>query len=320
MVNGQWAMMKELNSPLTIHYSPDEQIFKFMALTTEQYQKIIRFLDAEMGPDEMNAFEKELDSNAELRRQLDFEQSLRDNFALGNITSLPGTVTAKESAAARGKTGKITRIQKWLAIVAAVITAIILVTIFWQKPGKAPDVVNRNNNIDTVQKNKESPQVAITAPAKDSSEIINPALLFKQYFKKDVLPEHYPLYLAEAFTDYEMGNYKTLQQLNLNNLPQTRSDGETDSKANILKLGHYYKGLAFLQTNNTREAIMNLSWVLSNQPGNALRVKAQWHLALTYLKENNGEKAAELCRSIINNKENTILVKNAEEILATLGK
>ncbi len=290
-----------------------------MSITTEQYKKILRFLDAEMDAAEMEAFEKELGSNPEMRAQLDFEQSVRDHFTLGNITSLPGTAPVNQNAAAQAVPGKITGMQKWLAIVAAAITAFMLVTLFWQKPGKAPDVAN-SNNMDTVQKNTEPSRVAITAPAKDSIEVIDPALLFKQYFKKDVLPEDYPLYLAEALTDYEAGNYKTLQQLHLNNLPQTRGDGEANSKENILQLGHYYKGLAFLQASNTREAIINLNWVMNNQPGKALKAKAQWYLALAYLKENNGEKGVELCRSIVNNKENDTLVKNAKNILDVLEK
>lgn len=290
-----------------------------MGITTEQYKKIIRFLDAGMDAAEMDAFEKELAANPEMRAQLDFEQSLRDDFALRNITSLPGFVPANAGAANHAIPGKIAGIRKWLALGAAVITAIMLVTIFWQKPAKNSAVANKNN-MDTAQKATNPPTEIVTTPAKDSSAAIDLALLFKQYFKKDALPEQYPLYLAEAFTDYESGNYTTLQQLDLSNLPQTRSVDEADSKENILLLGHYYKGLAFLQTGNTKQAIINLHWVLNNQPDKTLRAKVQWYLALTYLKENKREKAAELCRSIINNRHNSVLVKNAEKILDIVGK
>jgi hypothetical protein len=296
-----------------------------MSVTTEQYEKIIRFLDAEMDPDQMDAFEKELASSPEMRKQLDFEQSVRDNFALQNTISLPGTAPANQSPAVRAVPGKIVNMQKWLAIGAAVVTAFILLTIFWQKPEKAPDVVNIKDidtaqEIDIAQKKNNHPPAIATNPAKSSGETIDLALLFKHYFKKDVLPEQYPLYLAEALMDYESGNYKTLQQLNLNDLPQTRGTDESGSKATILQLGHYYKGLAFLQTNNTKKAIHHLNWVLNNRPANALRAKAQWYLALVYLKENNREKAAELCRIIVNNKENHILVKASKKILDVIGK
>jgi len=294
-----------------------------MGLTTEQYNRIMRFLDAVMEPDEMDAFEKELAANPEMRKQLDFEQSVRDGFALGKIRSLPdwgtqagvpGTIPADPKIP-----GKIKSIQKWLGVAAAVITAFTLFTVFRQKPEKKQDVA-ATNNIDTSLQAISPPGATTPEPAKDSSRAVDLAQLFEQYFKKDALPEDYPLFLAEALTDYEAGNYTTLQKLNLNNVPQTRGAGEAGSKENILQLGHYYKGLAFLQTGNTRDAIINLHWVLNNHPDKTLRDKALWYLALGYLKENNREKAAESCRSIVNNKEDHILGGNAEKILDVLGK
>lgn len=291
-----------------------------MSLTPEQYEKISRFLNAEMEPAEMDAFEKELHTNPEMRHQIDFEQSLRNDFYLQNITSLPGTTAAGSSAPPPVIPNKKTfGIQRWLALSAAVISACILITTLWPKPEKKPDVANRAF-IDTAQKTIDESEITATTPAKDSSKVIDLALLFKQYFKKDTIPEHYPMYLAEALTDYESGKYVTLQKLNLKDLPQTRSSGEMDKKENILKWGHYYKGLAFLQTNNTKEVILNLGWVLDNQPGKALKAKTQWYLALTYLKENNREKAVELYHSIIKNKENQLIINNAEKILDIVEK
>lgn len=292
-----------------------------MGITSEQYERIIRFLDADMEPDEMEAFEKELTANPSMRSQLDFEQSVRDSLTLANITHLPDTVPEDQGQAAV-KTGKITRMQKWLAVGAAVVTACMLFIVFRQKPVATTDIADRKNIevMDTVPETVIPPEVTVTAPVKEDDKGVDLALLFKQYFKKDALPEDYPVFLAEALTDYESGNYATLQKLNLNDLPQTRGAGATNSKENILQLGHYYKGLAFLQTNNTRDAITNLQWVLNNQPDKLLQAKAQWYLALAYLKENNGEKAAELCRRIANNMENDTLVKSAKKILVSLEK
>lgn len=291
-----------------------------MGITTEQYKKIIRFLDTEMDPAEMDDFEKELATNPEMRMQLDFEQSLRDDFALHNVIKLPGSVPVNEKIEVRPIPGKVKTMKKWLAISAAVVLiAVILLTIFWQNPGQTPDVAKGNSSDTAQNKNVQLPTTE-TSVAKDTSKSIDLTLLFNQYFKKDVLPEQYPLYLAEALMDYEAGNYKTLQQLNLNDLPEVRGNNETDSKENVLKWGHYYKGLAFLQTNNNRVAIINLDWVINNQPGKALRTKAQWYLALAYLKEKNSEKAVKLCSDIISNKDNDSLIKNAKKILDTLRK
>lgn len=292
-----------------------------MDITTEEYERMIRFMDAEMAPEEMDAFEKELASNPEMRRQLNFEQSLRDGFALQKITSLTDTITANEKTAVRKIPGKVTSMRKWRTISAAavVIIALMLFTMLWQKPGRNQNLADQKN-IDTITEKTNQSQIVITAPSKDSIEVIDMASLFTKYFKKDIIPDSYPLFLAEALMDYDSGNYTTLQQLNLNDLPQMRGADDADNKENILMLGHYYKGLAFLQTNNTREAVINLEWALNNQPGKDLRAKAQWYLALAYLKENNEKKAVELCRSIINNRENSVLIKNAESILNTLRK
>lgn len=272
-----------------------------MGITTEQYEKIIRFLDAEMGLAEMDAFEKELAANPEMRQQLDFEQSLRDIFALQNITSLAGTLPANERAVPRKIPGKITEVQKWLAIgsAAAVIIAVVLFMIPWKKPGTVTDIANRKS-FDTTQEKRDQPQIVITTPEKDSSEVIDLVSLFKKYFKKDALPDEYPVFLAEALMDYESGNYATLQKLNLNNLPQTRGPEETDRKKNILQLGHYYTGIAYLETGNTGKAIAHFNWVLKNQPDTTLKDKTQWYLALAYLKENNREKAANELKKVKN--------------------
>ncbi|PVD51652.1 hypothetical protein DC498_13060 [Terrimonas sp.] len=293
-----------------------------MNITTEQYQKIMRFLNTEMDDAEMDAFEKELNANPEMRSQLDFEQSVRDSFALRQITVIPGVEPVNTINKISKSNLSVRRLQVWIAISAAAVTAIVFLSIFLKKTEKnAVTAGFGTNNIDTAQQSAIPPQVMVAEPVqKDSVEVIDLVGLFKQYFKKDTLPEHYPLFLAEALMDYESGNYKALQQLNLKDLPQTRGADETGSRKSILQLGYYYKGLAFLQTGNTNEAVVNLKWVLNNQPDKNLRARAQWYLALIHLKENNGEKAAKLCRSIVDNRENDILVKNAGKILDALKK
>lgn len=100
-----------------------------MAITTEQYEKITRFLDADMDLAEMEAFEKELAANPEMRRQLDFEQSVRNEFASQELPDVIG-MTTEEAPVARQMTRKTTRLQKWLVIgaAAAVLAAVLVIT------------------------------------------------------------------------------------------------------------------------------------------------------------------------------------------------
>ncbi|HRP31864.1 MAG TPA: hypothetical protein PKV73_08235 [Agriterribacter sp.] len=290
-----------------------------MSLTNEQYKKIILFLDAEMEPEEMDAFEEELAANPEMRAQLDFEQSVRNNFAQQHITNPADTIPSKKNAATATTTGKITSMRNWMAIGAAVITACILITVLWKKPATGPDIT-KANGIDTTDKKRNPIPIAVNVPAKDSSKPIDLTLLFKQYFKKDALPEDYPLFLAEAFLDYESGKYTTLQQLDLSQLPQTRGEMKAGSEETILRLAHYYKGIAFLQTNNAKDALISLNWVLKNNPEKAMLTKTQWYLALAYLKENDSTRATELFNKIISENENPIWVKNAKRIVDAIGK
>src|ERR1700761_8237264 len=51
-----------------------------MDISNEQYQRLTRFLDADMSFAEMKAFESELDANPELRVQMELEQQVRSAF------------------------------------------------------------------------------------------------------------------------------------------------------------------------------------------------------------------------------------------------
>jgi len=315
-----------------------------MNISIKQYEKISHFLDAEMTMAEMEAFEKELSANPEMREQLNFEQALRDGFAVGNIKAQERNLQNNEAQAKIHKIGAdlkqafdnkeysskkinphrplwkktIGRVT-WLHIAAAAVVLIIIATFFIVKPKQSAQqtpLVKLNEkpiikNIDSSTTVKSEPNVM---PAKDPDF----ASLYKKYFVKDQLPETYPMLLADAFSNYERGDYASIQHLNLSDISEVRGEDELNNKQNILQLGHYYKGIAFLETNNTQQAIINFNWVIKNQPGKSLHLKAQWYLTLAYLKENNGTKAAELCKSVINNRENEALAKNAQALFGAI--
>jgi predicted negative regulator of RcsB-dependent stress response len=124
------------------------------------------------------------------------------------------------------------------------------------------------------------------------------SLLYQQYFTVDTVPENYPIYLAEAFTAYQDNDYTAIQKLNLSNIPETRG---TDSRQHILQLGNYYKGIAFLKTNTLPQALSNLQWVEQNADDAKLKIKAQWYLALGYIKNGDAAEARKLLTIISNN-------------------
>lgn len=263
----------------------------------------MRFLDAEMDADEMDSFEKELQHNPEMRQQLNFEQSLRNSFSAS-----PPASTYNEGRKIRKPVHIVRLLQA-----AAAIAVILLAVFIFQRSNKAvpPDTAQRTG-VDTSNKKVQPP--TDTTISEDIAQAKLEAL-FRRYYKKDSIPSDYPLYLAQAFTDYESGEYSTFQRLDLNNIPETRGTGnESAESARLRALGFYFKGLSFLQTNNSIEAIKNLTEVLNNKPDKALTAKARWYLMLAYLKANDRSRAMEECRRIITANENRVLVNNAKRV------
>lgn len=265
-----------------------------MDLSTEQYEKIIRFLDADMTPEEMDLFEKELSGNPAMRRQLDFELSIREALFQGaaGVTVAEPAVFPNSNVPMPEVEAPVKTIgmKKWLAIgiAASVLIAVAALALFRPKTSTTPPVVQGKDTINN--RPAHTPQVVITSPG-DSSRHIDDTRLFKKYFKKDEPPEEYPMFLAEALAGYESGEYAAILQLNLADIPETRGTG---NKETILQLGHYYKGLSFLQTGNATQAINNLQWVITNSKDRSLQVKATWYQALALIKNNEPQKAIEL--------------------------
>jgi predicted negative regulator of RcsB-dependent stress response len=142
---------------------------------------------------------------------------------------------------------------------------------------------------------------------------------FKKYYAKDMSDQPMPELLAMVSSDYQKGNYSYSETINLANVPNTRgSSADINSKQNILQLGHYYKGLSYIETNENRQAIENLQWVIDSAQSTQLKIKAQWYLALIYLKQNNTKRAVPLLSSLSKNSNEVQYHKQAAEILETL--
>lgn len=196
---------------------------------------------------------------------------------------------------------RILDIKSWSAIAAAacVVLAVVSLVLFMPKPSPPPSVVKndtpaKNTNIDITK----------TIP-RGSVKNINPKIqkidvtaLGKKYYAKDTSNPAMPDLLAMVPADYKKGDY-SFREINLTRQPLTRgSSNDINSKQNILQLGHYYKGLSYIETNDNKEAIENLQWVIDSALSRQLKIKAQWYMALIYLKENNSKKATPLLFSL----------------------
>ena len=218
---------------------------------------------------------------------------------------------------------KIVNIKSWSAITAAacVALAVVSLVLFMPKSSTPPSIVKTNDS-PIIKKNTNT-DITKTIP-QDSIKNINPEIqkinasaLAKKYYMKDTARPVMPDLLAMVPADYKKGDY-SFREINLNR-PLTRgSSNDINSRQNILQLGHYYKGLSYIETNNNGEAIENLQWVIDSALSRQLKIKAQWYMALIYLKEGNTKKAMPLLSSLSKNSKAISYNKHTGKILETL--
>jgi hypothetical protein len=195
--------------------------------------------------------------------------------------------------------------------------------LFWPKLSAPPPVAKK---IDTSSAKKSTNNDLTNITPKDSIKNINSEIgkfngsaSFKKYYAKDMSNQPMPELLAMVPSNYQKGNYSYSETINLANVLNTRgSSADINSKQNILQLGHYYKGLSYIETNDDKKAFENLQWVIDSAQSPQLKIKAQWYLALIYLKQNNTTRAMPLLSSLSKNSNEVQYKKHAAEILETL--
>ncbi len=277
-----------------------------------------------------NIFEKESDYN-------EGEKDFRDIDSIRSIIKRAGSEWERENneilhpvsenvmdKKPRQLKTKDINLQSWimLATAACIVIAIMALVWFLQKPS-SPSLVKTNEN--PVTKKDSNNTIAKTAPI-DTIQNINSqthkvdfAALFKKYYAKDTVIPEMPGLLAMVPENYIKGDYSFLK-INLDNLPNTRGSSEDlNSKQNILQLGHYYKGLSYIEINDQKKASENLQWVIDNATNKKIKIKAQWYLALIFLKNNGNQKAVPLLFSLSKNTTATPYNRKAKAILLATG-
>ena len=202
---------------------------------------------------------------------------------------------------------RIFNMQSWIGIAAAacVVLAVAGLVLLWPKSSTPPVA----KTIDTLSAKKNANNNLTNITPKDSLKNIYPETKkfdgkasFKKYYAKDLSNPPMPELLAMVSSNYQKGNYSYSERLDLRNVPNTRgASNDINSKQNILQFGHYYKGLSYIETDEDKKAFENLQWVIDSAQSPQLKIKAQWYLALIYLKENNTEKALSLLSSLSKN-------------------
>ncbi len=231
-------------------------------------------------------------------------------------------------------TGK--RVFLWrLGIAAALLGVIVFGAVLFLKTKDKETKLVINNHSDTsnkpvvidtaksrvkidVTKAEKQPDVANHHKEKKQPASKTREVLFAQNFEPDVVPENKTGPLNEAFESYKNKRYEeaiaSLDKTDLNN--ETRGD---DSYQNLLLFyAHYYKGISYMAVNNCGSAIPELKTAISKSPDRISEIKAEWYLALAYVKTGNLNKAKLLLQPIAKNHINAVYKIKAIQLLSEL--
>lgn len=243
-----------------------------------------------------------------------------------SINTSPLPVVAKEEQdAVPGITSQSFPFSRYVAAAACLI--FLSTGVVWlvsNDSGPLPVVQTSANEKKEIAVDRNSGQ-STSIPANDTSNNtepltakVSPTTLFKKYYRIEKAPANIPEQLTEALNDYNAKDYITIQQIDLDNLPKSRGAESIDSHQKINELGYYFKGLSYMETGNHQEAVTNLQWVADSAISKQLKAKAQWYMALSYLKARNTSKAESLLMVVSQNTDAAPINKQAKELLAAL--
>ncbi len=282
--------------------------------------------------DKKNLFEK--DSNYyETEKSVEDANSIRsliekagNEWEEENRKSMDITRPIINSKPGQHKT-KILNMRSWIGIAAAACIILAVAGLVWFMPESSnPHSIAKTNDTSSAKKNTNT-NITKTISGDSLKNInsetkkFNGNASFKKYYAKDMSNPEMPDLLAMVPANYQKGNYSYNESLDLGNVPNTRgASNDINSKQNILQLGHYYKGLAYIETNDGKKSIENFRWVVDSAQSPQLKIKAQWYLALIYLKENNTKSALPLLSSLSKNSDRVQYHKQATELLEALNR
>ncbi|MBD0280328.1 MAG: tetratricopeptide repeat protein [Flavisolibacter sp.] len=342
------------------------------------FEKVKDYFSGQMSPEEQLQFKAELTTNKDLATAFDLyqtieagifdtEESTAEEDLLRNTLkevheryianerqqdAEQAQTNGEESYPASGleqgapameapgtQKGIIRRIGMWrsLAIAAAVI-GIIVISSLWliQKQRNSQEVAtirdkpNTSKDIpiqDTPPPQMNTPTDNIAVQDKpitpeqnqDNSKLTKASVpdrahreaLYARNFKPDAVPADLPDLLQEALTRFKEQEYKdaiaaididalktSMEELRPRGQPNKQQEKEEKL---TLFYAHYYKALSYMADNNTEKAIPEFQNALSNNPDKFWQGKAQWYLALAYLKAGNINEAKMRLKQVVNN-------------------
>ncbi len=282
----------------------------------------------------MRSSQKDMEQEAALKASLNNLSAIYFKKDDTNIANDTKELAASRSGNIQSFQNKKQRRKKTWSIfaIAAGITGIIMVCVifYWNNAKKNTTTAVNIGKVDTsvtsiktdtnhlqknippnlAQKNADSnaaehkPQTVLTKQKQET--------LFMSYFKPDDVPEITDSRLDDAFAYYSKHNYTdAAEEFSTADINVVTRGLETDPKLTAF-YKDYYAGLSYLANGQATKAIPKLKSAISKSRG-SLKIKAEWYLSLSYLKNDEIANAKELLTKISSGvKENKYSLKAAK--------
>ena len=296
--------------------------------TEEWFDKAIAFFNGTMTTEQAQLFEKETAASEELSKLMQTWKTTDEEAALYEInrqeTEAFISTHQKLKSDFVNDDVKVKKLKyfpwRWVAIAAAVTGIILLMRIFTPSADKSSFADEHKKKSDTTHKivAADSPVVTIDSQVKKTD--IQPRTLYAQVFRPDEVPEDPNGPLDNAFFYYASKHYKKAITAIDSAGSKTLTRG-SDSFTPVTKFyAAYYKALSMLSLGNVSGAVKLLMQSMSLAPSAFLKAKAQWYLALAYLKQENVPTAIETLGILIKNPSAGEYKHKAEKLLSELNK
>lgn len=236
-----------------------------MKLTAEQYELIEAYLNGRLASADRAEVEADRRNDPEFDREIRIQQELREGFKTIRLEERLQTarqryqarteqVEPKRSTVSTNQPKQIrwgwSGVRTWAAAASVVLVVGVSVWVFWQR---------------------DESQVTETAYTQNYQP--DPADFVARALPAELKPTD-RIALEKGMQSYNQGRYRDAIRL-------LKAVAEGDSS---LTIANYYLGISYLTTPEVDKAIRYLQ-VAQRSTNRMLRQKAQWYLALAYLKK-----------------------------------
>ena len=303
-------------------------------MTNDQVERIERFLEGRMSPEEQTRFEQDLATDQKLSaayhtyravekymfnpHQYAQEDDVKKNLTkLGNEFIITTNKTETQPPATAIPTGgriRWTRMGR-LAAVAALLAIVVTGAWYLVSNNKQTTPIATGPAVvpDSSANQRPIPDTALVlASPTDSAKMgvekkgLKNQLpeqtgtaknnLFAAYFKPDTVPTEKEELLKTAFDLYERKRYRDAATAFEDALLELSTRGEETGGPMTKQYAAYYQALSYLAANQDAKAIPLLQTLTGSASG--LEQKASWYLALAYLKSNKAAQALPLLKRV----------------------